>query len=438
VKSPVRPLLTSHRIHPNLPIRLALLALLFTLELVSITVLVDGGDMLQRGGIIGLLGLSGSWLLRCAVTFAASWLILACFPSSWESQSVRREIADQLAHATAIKPLWFVLHLAILCLFGLITHLLTGSALSNSAAAGIAFVWILTGISAIVAGACAVIPLSCWRSLLRTTGALWIYALGAATTACALGSYSRALWGSAAQWTFFLVKAILTQFVSHVVTNLSIAEIGTETFKVQIAPQCSGMEGAALILAFCAVWLWLQRSEFRFPRALLLVPASVAILFLLNAVRIASLILIGNAGAPDLAVGGFHSQAGWILFNVIAIAIMLTARRVQWITVGSPASIAPSPVAVENPALPYLLPFLLILAAAMVSRAASATFEWLYPLRLVASGTALWLLRDRYKKLDWHFGWQAPAVGSLVFALWLGGDFLLGIHPQTPLPNISG
>ncbi len=34
-------------------------------------------------------------------------------------------------------------------------------------------------------------------------------------------------------------------------------------------------------------------------------------MFALNALRIAILMLIGNAGFPDVAAYGFHSQAGW-------------------------------------------------------------------------------------------------------------------------------
>ena len=74
--------------------------------------------------------------------------------------------------------------------------------------------------------------------------------------------------------------------------------------RVEIEPACSGIEGAALIFGFSLLWLWLLRREFRFPRALILPPVSVAVLFFLNGVRIAALIMIGNAGAPDIAVGG--------------------------------------------------------------------------------------------------------------------------------------
>ncbi len=161
---------------------------------------------------------------------------------------------------------------------------------------------------------------------------VWIYALMTSVAACLMGAFARTLWGSAARWTFVLVKILLKMFLSGVYADVSTMSIGTESFHVEIAPECSGLEGAALMLSFCALWLWLLRREFRFPRALLLAPASVAILFLLNAFRIAALILIGNAGAPGIALGGFHSQAGWIAFNGVAIGLMVLSRRVQWIT----------------------------------------------------------------------------------------------------------
>jgi exosortase/archaeosortase family protein len=48
-------------------------------------------------------------------------------------------------------------------------------------------------------------------------------------------------------------------------------------------------------------------------------------LFLLNAVRIAALILIGNSGARQIALGGFHLQAGWIAFNGVALVFSVAA-----------------------------------------------------------------------------------------------------------------
>ena len=58
------------------------------------------------------------------------------------------------------------------------------------------------------------------------------------------------------------------------------------------------MEGMGLMLFFASIWLWFFRKEFRFPQALLLIPAGLVTIFFMNAVRITLLILIGNARRP--------------------------------------------------------------------------------------------------------------------------------------------
>lgn len=417
---------------------------------------------MRRGGVIAWVGLWGSWLLRAAVTFAASFVAFTVLrkpkgdrdafqpptPGALPPVECNAErsvlprtdfaasgdgVFAKLAGTDTISRFWLAAHLGALTVFVLLGRVVNGTTVNGQAANHCAVVWILTGVSVIATGAFQFIPVRFWRQFLRATGDSWIYALAISVGAGLLTPYARSLWRVTTEWTFFLVERILALFVSGVVANPQARTIGTQAFNVEIAPECSGLEGAALILGFCALWLWLARREFRFPRALLLIPAGVAVLFFLNACRIAALILIGNAGAPEIALGGFHSQAGWIAFNGVAIAIMVTARRVQWITVSQPPEAALAARPAENPALPYLLPFLLILAAAMISHAGSGGFEWLYPLRLFAAGTALWVFRGEYKKLDWHFGWEAPAVGALVFVLWLGGDWLTGVHPQNPL-----
>jgi CAAX prenyl protease-like protein len=105
----------------------------------------------------------------------------------------------------------------------------------------------------------------------------------------------------------------------------------------------------------------------------------------------------------------------------------LAARNSAWLTVGSAQPDAldkPS----ENPVAPYLMPFLMIMAAAMISRAATDGFEWLYPLRFLFAGFALWVFRARYRELDWRFGWVSIAAGAVVFALWLALDMAGGEH----------
>jgi exosortase E/protease (VPEID-CTERM system) len=150
---------------------------------------------------------------------------------------------------------------------------------------------------------------------------------------------------------------------------------------------------------------------------------SLATVFLLNSVRIASLILIGNAGAPGIAVGGFHSQAGWIAFNAVALGLVIGSQHVPWIAI-RPAQPAVAAARGDNPSALYLAPLLAILAVGMLSRAFTDGFEWLYPLRLCAVAPVLWYYRHEYAKRDWTFSWLGPAAGAVVFALWITLDHL--------------
>jgi exosortase E/protease (VPEID-CTERM system) len=180
-----------------------------------------------------------------------------------------------------------------------------------------------------------------------------------------------------------------------------------------------------LMLVFGFLWLWFFRKDYKFPRALLLIPFGVSLIFLLNAVRIAALILIGDAGAPAVATGGFHSQAGWIAFNGVALSLACVAHRIPWLSSTRTPALRPEPW-VEDPTAAYLVPALAILAAAMLSRASSGSFEWMYPLRFVAAAGTLLLFRRQYVSLNWRFGWAAPVVGGMVFILWIALDRIAG------------
>jgi exosortase E/protease (VPEID-CTERM system) len=135
-------------------------------------------------------------------------------------------------------------------------------------------------------------------------------------------------------------------------------------------------------------------------------------------VRITLLIVIGAAGAPQIAVDGFHSEAGWIAFNCVALSFAILSRKVPWFTVESTEPAVQEPLA-ASPTAAHLLPFLAILAASMISRAASNGFEWLYPLRLIAAVATLWFFRAQYSRMDWKCGWLSFVLGSLVFLIWL-------------------
>jgi exosortase E/protease (VPEID-CTERM system) len=215
--------------------------------------------------------------------------------------------------------------------------------------------------------------------------------------------------------------------------------IGTPHFSILIKQGCSGMEGLGLVLTFTSIWLWYFRKEYRYPRALLLIPCALICIWLLNIVRLCALILIGNAFGADVAMIGFHSRAGWITFTAVALVFSMATQKLSWVR-KAPAEASSSvanpqaEVRGEAPAIrAYLVPFLAILAAAFVSRAASGYFEWLYPLRFVVAAAVLWHFWPVLKKLDWRFGWFGPVAGVAVFLLWIAPSWWAHSSNASPL-----
>ena len=290
----------------------------------------------------------------------------------------------------------------------------------------------MTGLATVALAALAFLALKTWRQIGDATGSLWAVALSTALVASFFTRPARALWEPATQLTFNMVKFMLSWLLPEATAVAEKATIHAPHFSVIIAPECSGLEGAALILVFTIAWLWLFRQEVRFPWALALLPAGVVVLFILNAVRLTALVWIGNAGAQKIAAGGFHSQAGWISFNAVAFGLSVVARRSPWFSTRT-QPVEPTRTA-EDATGAFLVPFLAILGVGMLARAASAGFESLYPLRLVAAGVALWIFRRSYKDCDWRFGWSAPIAGIGVFVLWVGLDSVLGTVSASAIP----
>ena len=289
-------------------------------------------------------------------------------------------------------------------------------------------VWFCAGISAFYFAGVAFFPRDVWRYLLRGTGPLWIWSAVAASAVVVLVPVLWSFWtSSAGTWgvdlTFWLVARILRPFVPVVFTDWGQHIIGSDRFVVEIFGPCSGWEGLALVAMFTILSLWLSRHEYRFPAALVVIPVAMALTFALNSVRIAALILIGHHGFPDIAVGGFHSMAGWIAFSGIALGVSLVAPRVGWLRAAQAENQPASERTFSNPAVPFLLPFAAILAAGMISMAVASQFEWLYPLRFLAALAAFWYCRRDYASIPrWRPGWFPVLAGAVVFVVWIAFD----------------
>ena len=282
------------------------------------------------------------------------------------------------------------------------------------------WLWALTGGLSLATWLAALAPVRFWFEWWRAKNALLIAAslsIGVAVNFVSL--YTRELWIPLSDLTLVVCERLLALVSDDVVCDPARRVLGAGGFRVQIAPECSGYEGIGLVVAAFALLVILFRQELRFPQALVLLPIGIVAIWLSNAVRIVALILIGAHGWPEVAVNGFHSQAGWILFVAITLAMSALALRSPWFAKHNPPlAEAGAPVAPSNSSA-YLMPLLAMIAAAMVTGLVSAGFEWLYPIHVAAGMVALWYYRTAYRGITWSWSWVAVANGLVVFALWM-------------------
>ena len=396
------------RIDLTLSLRLAVVAVVLSLEKAALNFFVDFPSADAAEGFGAFVRVAQHWGFRFIVSLAISAAVFAYLRGGQQLAE-----ADSAARGAPIRLRYLALHLALLLPLAPLSMALYGHATSLPFWLVVAL-WIV--LASLGSGAlfAALAPWTQWRRGAQAVGALWAYAaIAAAGSVVAMGS-SQQLWAGMARITFEAVRGILTQLIPGLQIDPANLAIDTGSFAVYIDPVCSGLEGVGLMLAFSAVLLILFRRELIFPRALLVIPAGVLLVVALNVLRIAALVLIGNAGHVAVAVYGFHSQAGWLAFNAASAGIALVSLRSPWLS----RTAAHFGTHVRNPTAAYLLPFLALLLAGMLSKAASSGFEGLYWLRLVAVAPALWYAWPRLEGISWRAGWRAPLVGVAVFAMW--------------------
>ncbi len=312
---------------------------------------------------------------------------------------------------------WLAVHALTLFTFAAVSRVLFAAGPGVVAHPGPwAVAWGVSASVTIGSWGLAVFPVRHWREVaisFRTPIALGTIA---GTAVWAGGLISEGLWTRLAGYTFTLVGTTLRLFYADVVSRPDKLIVGTSRFRVFIAPTCSGYEGVGLILVFLGVYLFAFRKDLRFPAALVLLPIGAVAIWLLNAARIVALIAIGTAGWREVALGGFHSQAGWIVFNAVCLTFVTVINRGGYFMKVSPAR-GISGEADSTTA--YLGPFVGLLAVAMVTGAFSAGFDYLYPLRLVAVAAVLWGCRGVYRTVEWRGSLVSVAIGAVTFVVWM-------------------
>jgi len=413
----------------GLAARLGVIAIAFLAEKTLLNKLIDFHRPLARLSLDGFARLVHYQGMPFIVVFAAAAALFA-----YKRGPERFKPVDAKIRAARPRLTWVLVHVCIVASLVPLSHYLYRFGVTPRLFAAFVALWAALGLGAVASAFLAMARWPRWLELSRALGPIWYYAALIGLLSSAAIVASQGLWEGATAVTFGLVRLLLSPIFPSLYVNPAIRELGTNNFTIAIEGDCSGLEGIGLITAFTIAWLFFLRREYRFPHALLLIPLGATIIFGLNTVRIAALLLIGNAGYVDIAAYGFHSQAGWIAFIAASCGIAVGSQKVSWFYRPAPEAAV---VATDNPAAAFLSPFIVLLGVGILSRALSGRFEMLYPLRLLAGGVALWLWRPRLAALNWRWSWRGTVAGVAVFCVWMLASHYLLPPRQIPVQLAS-
>ena len=401
------------RTHPYT--RPILLLLLLVAEAVFFTIRFDAPGQFSQGLWWAFLIFRSHQILRLLLVVPIAF---AAFGGLRLAVRIRRAIEAQ----AEVPDRWMsplVAHGISLVGFSRLSLYIFEGDLAGSAHPGAwTLAWVGSGLAVGLTWMSTFLPPTTWLTILRRSRGAALMGGLVAASAYILGGYTTQLWESLAGTTLNLAGWMLVLAARNVSCNPATMTISVDGFGVQVLPECSGLEGIGLVVAFLSGYLWWFRASMRWPRSYLLLPLGAGVIYLLNAVRIAALVLIGAWASPEVALGSFHSQAGWLAFLGVSLGLVASSRRSSFFAL-DPSDEVRGTTGSSNPSVSFLGPFLAVLATSMVTGAFASGFDPLYGLRALAGGLALWYFRRDFAGLLGGVSWAGVAVGVVAFGLWV-------------------
>lgn len=260
------------------------------------------------------------------------------------------------------------------------------------------------------------LPFRHWKNFFLSVSGWACWTIPLSLAAPFIAEFASSWWRGFADLTFELCDVILGLFYRDAVSQPDKLLLGTSRFVIEIQPGCSGYEGMGLISVVVGSYLWIKRNELRFPLALISLPVAMLLAYVANVGRLVLLVIIGTNFSPEVAGRGFHSQAGWLTFTLLSLALIAYLEKSKQLARSPEAYVDTSNF--RYPSVPYLAPLCSLLLGSMLSQALSPAFPLFYFLRPLLAGWFLWYYRARYrhelKRPDSIFA----LIGVVVYGLW--------------------
>lgn len=220
--------------------------------------------------------------------------------------------------------------------------------------------------------------------------------------------------------TFEAVAFLLSSLDQNVFVDPVRAWIGLQSFVVSVAKQCSGIEGLALITGFMAIYAILFRDTLRQMGFWgVLWPIALMLSWGFNIVRITALILIGEYVSPDLAVNGFHSFAGWLLFTIVAIGVLFVAQSVPALHRGGLA-VRQTQKLHADPVAALIVPFIAFMISGVIVQAFWEHPALGYPLQVaIIAGVLIRMRHALFQQIKISFDPVSIGIGLAVGLIWI-------------------
>jgi len=256
-------------------------------------------------------------------------------------------------------------------------------------------------------------PKAYWRHFFKTEKTTFLLALTFPAIHIAVYSFATRAHDVLSTPTIKVAKFILGLFYTDIWTDLDKAMLGRPNYAVIVDQMCSGYAGIGMITVFLIWYLSTFKNKLRFPAAFLVFPIGAALIWLSNCLRVALIVAIGSSLSTEIAIEGFHANAGWIFFIAVSVIMVAMTRNFRFFN----KEVADRIIIDSVNAL--VIPFLVMLAATLIASSLSPQFQWLYPIRAIATALAILLVWKHIKLAPVSPAAFPVIAGIVVFLLWI-------------------
>ena len=316
---------------------------------------------------------------------------------------------------------WIPIHLVATGVLGLLINGLEHQVLNESSPTKILSL-ALPSLAFFVTWLRSLLPFGDWPKLLKEVGLeLGVMVLIAVALGPLADIAEKAFTGGVLSLTFDSCRAVGGILFDEVVSQPDEQLFGTPNFTIFIHHTCSGYEGVALITFFLAIYLLLRRESLNFPKALIIIPIGVVTSWFCNIGRIVGLVAVGTYFSPTIALGAFHSNAGWLSFVLLGLFFVTVLEGFQIFQKETSRNS-------DYPSLAFLLPLISQLLFTLFFAAFSPDFDIYYPVRVMLVFLILHALRHQLTGQEFEFtpSRDSLLIGVAVYAIWVT------LLPSTP------